>query len=157
MGNTVAQEVTQAVAFKATENAQVANLFMAFLGKMVFESAVRKRPIEGVSVGKPWIDGSTIKFKVAFSGLVPAVGVPVLDRRFDDVRQFVDANSAGMALAMRRNPAFQAFMISFFDMAEALCRHKGWRYRDLAVSAAFLDKDDIMVATLGNGAAAGAH
>lgn len=154
MAETVGQQLAEksaAVAFKASENIQMANLFMALLGKAIVEARQRGKPIEGVTFDRPFMTGKSIQVKVNFSGLQTDLSIPMLDRRYDDVGKFVMANSAGLALAMRRNPQFSKLLAALFDMLELFCKHKGWAYKDLKVDQAFLDKEDFLIIKLSDG------
>lgn len=155
MAETVLQQLASqdsVVAFKATENGQMANLFMALLGKMIVEAAQRGKPIQGIAISRPSITNSRLSAHIVFHGIHTSIGVPILDRRYDDVGEYVKARSMGLSMAMAKNTAFTKFLSELFEVLESFCKHKGWPYKALKVSAAFLDKDDNLIAELENGA-----
>lgn len=138
-------------AARASENQDVANLFLGVLSRCVVDCQDTGRPIEGVTFGDVYIEGDTLKSTVRSSTL--AIGRPptFLSSQYSDMNDYLAAKSGYLMLAMKQNSQFNKVLCEMLDALFNVCRQRGWRYRDLKITKAFISKDGDIVAQFARG------
>ena len=140
------------LAKKIEGNAQIANLYMALLGKLVVESQKRGKPMAGITIGKVMASGMTLKFRVNFSSLIMPPTPEFVNSRYSDEYDYIAAKAKGLAVAMQRNPEFIRLLNDLVGTCERIASFKCIPFNYLRVKQAFLGKDeDILVIELADG------
>lgn len=144
MNNSILKYLTQkseAHAARASENQEVAKLFVGIVSRCVVECQDRGVPIEGVSFGDLAVDGWTIRTSVRFNNIALYRPAEFLSTQYADMGDYIQSKSAYLMVAMKKNPEFNRLIERILDTLQSACRTRGVNYRDLKVKRAFISND----------------
>lgn len=136
---------------RASENQQVASLFLGILSRCYVDCKDLGKPIESVYFGGVGIVGNTLKSSVHYSSLAIGTRGAFMTNEYSDMRDYLGAKSGYLMLAMKKNPNFNKLLTEMLDAVYSLCAQRGWQYRSMKVDKAFISKDGDIVATFSKG------
>lgn len=132
---------------RASENQEVAKLFLGIISRCVVECQEKGKPIESVYFGDVAVIGTTLKSSVKFSSLVIGMNrASFMTTQYGDMKDYLGAKSGYMYLALKKNAAFTKLLTEMLDVVYAVCAQKGWNYRSVKVTKSFISKDGDIVA-----------
>lgn len=129
-------------AARASENQEVAKLFVGIVSRCVVECQDRGAPIEGVSFGSDIaVDGWTLRTSVRFNNISLYRPAEFLAHEYGDMFDYISAKSAYLMVAMKKNPEFNRLITKILDILQSKCRTAGVPYKSLKLKRGFISAD----------------
>jgi hypothetical protein len=141
------------LADKLGTNSELGNVILALLGRLVIESNLRSKPIEGIEMA-PFLNSRLgngdliMRSKVTFNAL--AIARPAMWQLTSDFARYAQSKAMGMAMALQRNPKLADIFTGIVEAIEAWAQDRGLRFEDVKVKQAIISRPgDVFVLKVG--------
>lgn len=145
MSQNVAQAVEQhakSLFQKLSENQQVANVLMGFLGRIVLICQQTGKPIQGVEMEGITESAGDFRFRLSYHTLLISPPSLWTANRYDDFKHYVEARSRSLARALEVNVRLVTGFREVLEAMERFCDRKRMPFSELGVKKAFITKDN---------------
>lgn len=127
---------------KLSENQDLSNVLMGFLGRIILTCQQMGKPIQGVDLGSVSENGGDFRFKIEFNTLMIAPPVIWTANQYDDFTHYVKARSTGMARALEANVRLVAGFRDLVMVIDKFCERKRMPFKDFKIKKAFITRDN---------------
>ncbi len=145
----MAENVAQALQDNATtiferlsQNVDVANVVMGFIGRITILCAQLGKPVQGVDMGSFQESGGDFKATLTFNTLLISPPSIWTANRYDDLKGYVGARNISMARVLESNVRLLAGLRGLVQTIEKFCDRKRIRFQDFKVKKAFITPDN---------------
>lgn len=141
------------LADKLGENAEIGNIVLALLGRLIILSQERGRPIEGIATA-PLLNSKlgngdlVIRSKITFNAL--SIIRPAMWQLQSDFARYTLSKARGLALALQRNPKLSDFFENIVEAIDQWCRSENVQFPGVRVKQAIISNPgDVLVLKVG--------
>lgn len=137
---------------KLTENQDLCNFVLGFVGRCICITAERGLPLEGIQFGPVEAEDLTngdasLRARVIFNQ-TPQTAASIWPPQSDFAR-YVRSKAHGMGIALQKNPNLNHFFQSLIERIDQYATHKGVQFGKLKVQKAIITTADILVLQVG--------
>lgn len=127
---------------KLSENQDLSNVLMGFLGRIILSCQQMGKPIQGVDIGHVSEHGGEFRFKIEFNTLLIAPPTLWGVNNFDDFTHYVKSRSTNMARALESNVRIVQGFRDLVQVIDKFCERKRMPFADFKVKKAFITRDN---------------
>ena len=145
MAQNVAQALeqdAQTLFQKLSENQDLANVLMGFLGRIVLICQQTGKPLQGVEMDGVTESAGDFRFRLNYHTLLISPPSLWTANRYDDFKHYVEARSRNLARALETNVRLVTGFREVIEAIDRFCERKRMPFRELKVKKAFITKDN---------------
>jgi hypothetical protein len=127
---------------KLSENQDLSNVLMGFLGRIILSCQQMGKPIQGVEMGTVTENGGDFRFPISFNTLMISPPTLWTAASGNDFTDYVKARSQSMARALEANVRLVAGFRELVMVIDKFCERKRMPFADFKVKKAFITRDN---------------